>query len=87
MGRLYSGNLNAFKAAELRFEPLGFIVQCDEFYDYIHQKNVMKLWIGDMSNRMLAMEAFAHHDEDVLYNTATEWLNRIATQLSTWSKY
>lgn len=85
MGRLYSGNLNAFKAACNRLFQLDFAVISHEFQDLTSRQECMRLRIEDRAGRLLAEEAFCHYDEDVLYNTATEWLNRIATQLSTWS--
>lgn len=85
MGRLYSGNLNAFKAACNRLYQLDFAVISNEFRDQSSYQECMRLRIEDRAGRLLAGESFCHHDEDVLYNTATEWLNRIATQLSTWS--
>lgn len=87
MSRPYSGNLNAFIAARQRLYQLDFAVISDDWYDAGTGRECMRLRVEDRSGRILAEDAFTHHDVDVLYNTCTEWLNRIATQLSTWSKY
>lgn len=87
MGRLYSGNLNALRDASNKLNALDFYVTINSFRDPASGQECMRLHIEDRAGRILAEEAFEHYDEDVLYNTATEWLNRIATQLSTWSKY
>lgn len=87
MGRLYSGNLNAFKAACKRLQQLDFVVIVDEFICQDSSTNVMAIRVEDMTGNIIDMVKYRHRDEDVLYNTATDWLNRIATQLSTWSKY
>lgn len=86
MGRPYSGNLNDFKAACNRLYQLDFAVLSNDFRDAATRQECMRLRIEDRAGRLLAEEAFAHYDEDVLYNTATAWLNHIATQLEQWSK-
>ena len=86
MGRLYSGNLNAFKAACNRLYQLDFAVISQEFQDYVKMQEVMKLRVEDRAGNTFALETFSHHDEDVLFNTATSFLNGLADQLDTWSK-
>ena len=86
MGRLYSGNLNAFIAACNRLYQLDFAVIAVEQEASPNIKATMHLRIEDRAGRILAQEEIHHPDEDVLYNTATAWLNRIATQLEQWSK-
>lgn len=87
MGRLYSGNFNAFKAACNRLFQLDFAVISQDWRDAYLRQECMRLRIEDRAGRIIAEETFSHYDEDVLYNTATAWLNRIGFQLSTWSKY
>ena len=87
MGRLYSGNLMAFKSACNRLHQLDFAVIAEDFVEDWRYLNCMSLRIEDRAGNILAQETFSHYDEDVLYNTVTSWLNRIASQLSTWSKY
>lgn len=86
MGRLYSGNLNAFKAACNRLYQLDFAVISQESHDPMMMQEVMKLRVEDRAGNIFAIETFCHHDEDVLLNTATSFLNGLADQLDTWSK-
>lgn len=86
MGRLYSGNLNAFRAACNRLYQLDFAVISQEFYDTASHKECMRLRVEDRAGNVFALESFSHYDEDVLYNTATDFLNGLADQLDTWSK-
>lgn len=86
MGRLYSGNLNAFRAACNRLYQLDFAVISQEFQDHVSRQECMKLRVEDRAGNILALDTFAHHDEDVLYNTATNYLNGLADHIDTWSK-
>lgn len=86
MGRLYSSNLNAFKAACNRLYQLDFCVIQQDWYEVYPRKEFMRLQVEDRAGNIFALETFAHHDEDVLYNTATDFLNGLADQLDTWSK-
>lgn len=84
MGRLYSGNLNAFKAACNRLYQLDFAVISHEFQDLASRQECMRLRVEDRAGNIFAIKTFAHRDEDVLYNTATGFLNCLANQLETW---
>lgn len=86
MGRLYSGNLNAFKAACNRLYQLDFSVLTHEFQDHVSRQECMRLRVEDRDGNIFALETFTHYNEDVLYNTATAYLKGIADQLDTWSK-
>lgn len=86
MGRLYSGNLNAFKAACNRLYQLDLAVIAVEQEGSPNIKATMYLRIEDRTGRIVAQEEIHHCDEDVLYNTATNFLNGLADQLDTWSK-
>lgn len=86
MGRLYSGNLNAFKAACNRLYQLDFAVISQEFQDHVSSRECMRLRVEDRAGNIIALKTFAHRDEDVLYNTATGFLNCLANQLDTWRK-
>lgn len=86
MGRLYSGNLNAFKAACNRLYQLDLAVIAVEQEGSPNIKATMYLRIEDRTGRIVAHEEIHHCDEDVLYNTATDFLNGLADQLDTWSK-
>lgn len=81
MGRLYSGNLNDFKAATNKLFELDLAVICDdsrEDYGYI------RVHIEDRTGNMIDGRAFIHCDEDVLYSMATAWLNFMYAQLKDW---
>lgn len=84
MGRLYSGNLNAFKAACNKLYQLDFAVITQEFYDSASMRECMAIRVEDRTGNILSQESFAHHDIDVLYNTCTAWLNGMHEQLSYW---
>lgn len=86
MGRLYSGSLNAFKAACNRLYKLDFTVISQEFQDHTSRQECMRLQVEDRAGSIFALKTFAHRDEDVLYNTATDYLNGLADHLDTWSK-
>lgn len=86
MGRLSSGNLNAFKAACNRLYQLDFCVIQQDWYVAHLRKECMRLQVEDRAGNIFALETFAHYDEDVLYNTATDYLNGLADRLDTWSK-
>lgn len=86
MGRLYSGNLNAFRAACNRLYQLDFCVIQQDWYEAHLRKECMRLQVEDRAGNIFALETFAHYDEDVLYNTATDYLNGLADHIDTWSK-
>lgn len=84
MGRLYSGNLNAFRAACNKLYQLDFAVIVSEFYAVESRQNCMNIRIEYRTGDILAQETFCHYDEDVLCNTCTDWLNRMYDQLKDW---
>ena len=86
MGRLYSGNLAAFKAATNKIFQLDLAVICDEWYDaYTHtRKDRIRLRVEDRTGNLIDTHTFHHYDEDVLYNMCTDWLNRMYDQLKDW---
>ena len=86
MGRLYSGNLNAFKAACNRLYQLDFAVVTHEFHDCTTMQDYIRLRVEDRAGNIFARETFRHHDADLLFITATDFLNGLADQLDTWSK-
>ncbi|QQM14971.1 inhibitor of dGTPase [Cronobacter phage vB_CtuP_B1] len=86
MGRLYSGNLNDFRAACNRLYQLDFAVITKDWYEEYLRKECMGLRVEDRAGNIFALETFTHPDIDVLYNTATDFLNGLADQLDTWSK-
>ncbi|QJT70271.1 UNVERIFIED_ORG: inhibitor of dGTPase [Enterococcus phage EFA-1] len=86
MGRLYSGNLNAFKAACNRLYQLDFAVISQEFKDLASRQECMRLRVEDRAGNIFALVTFVRYDEDVLYNAATDYLNGLADHLDTWSK-
>lgn len=84
MGRLYSGNLVAFKAAAARIFQLDLAVICDEWREAHIRIECIRLRIEDRAGNLIDTQTFSHYDEDVLYNTCTEWLNRMYSQLKDW---
>ena len=86
MGRPYSGNLNDFKAVCSRLYQLDFAVIQQSWYEEFLRKECMNLQVEDRAGNIFALATFAHQDIDVLYSTATAFLNGLADQLDTWSK-
>lgn len=84
MGRLYSGNLTAFKAAADRLFKLDFVVIYDDWYDAHVRNECIRLRVEDRAGNIIDTNTFCHYDEDVLYNTCTDWLNRMYAQLKDW---
>lgn len=83
-GRLYSGNLNAFKGACNKLYQMDFAVITEEFYDALRMKECMAIRVEDRAGNILSQDSFAHYDVDVLYSTCTAWLNGLHEQLSYW---
>lgn len=92
MGRLYSGNLVAFKDACNRLYQLDLAVIVVEQEGSPNIKSTLYLRIEDRTGNMIdsrtgdliGSRAFFHHDEDVLYNMGTAWLNHMYDQLKDW---
>lgn len=84
MGRLYSGNLNDFKAACNRLYQLDLAVIVVEQEGSPNIKATMHLRIEDRTGNMIDSRTFFHRDEDVLYNMGTAWLNHMYDQLKDW---
>lgn len=84
MGRLYSGNLAAFKAATNKLFQLDLAVIYDDWYDAYTRKDCIRLRIEDRSGNLIDTSTFYHHDEDVLFNMCTDWLNHMYDQLKDW---
>ncbi|WCS66922.1 hypothetical protein HMGUsm2_300 [Serratia phage HMGUsm2] len=85
MGRLYSGNLNAFMAAKGRLEKLGCEVTTSSWHDGLRMRDIVGVTVKLLPGYdILGKETFGHYDIDVVINTATEWMHRLAEQLEHW---
>lgn len=84
MGRLYSGNLTAFKAATNKLFQLDLAVIYDDWHDAHKRLDCIRLRVEDRAGNLIDTNTFCHHDEDILYNTCTDWLNRMYAQLKDW---
>ena len=84
MGRLYSGNLNDFKAACNRLYQLDLAVIVVEQEGSPNIKATMYLRIEDRAGNLIDSRTFFHSDEDVLYTMGTAWLNHMYDQLKDW---
>lgn len=84
MGRAYSGNIIANNAAVQAIREAGFVVLYTHHYDDIARQQVIELTVETLSGSPIAHERFRHYDEDVLLNESTGWLNKLATDLSSW---
>lgn len=89
MGRLYSGNLAAFKDAIERLKEDHDVDVVAETYrreDYAHRR-----WVaGDILRVVLrngvelTSKRFGHDDADVRCNAQTEWLRKVHSDLKHW---
>lgn len=84
MGRLYSGNLNDFKASTNKLFGLDLAVICDDLYEDNWHRQGLRVSIEDRTGNLIDSRTFGHHDEDVLYSMATVWLNHMYDQLKDW---
>lgn len=84
MGRLYSGNLNDFKAATNKLFELDLAVICDDLYEDNGHRHGLRVSIEDRTGNLIDSRTFFHRDEDVLYTMGTAWLNNIYDQLKYW---
>lgn len=84
MGRLYSGNLNDFKAATNKLFELDLAVICDDLYEDNRHRQGLRVSIEDRTGNLLDSRTFFHRDENVLYNMGTAWLNHMHDQLKDW---
>ena len=85
MGRLYSGNLNDFRAACSRLYQLDLAVIINEYSAHNTYKYVMVVNIEDRSGESIIQQRFEDYDADCLYNAATSWLNKQYNDLKSWS--
>lgn len=81
MGRLYSGNLNDFRAATNKLFELDLAVICD---DSREDDGYIRVHIEDRTGNIIDSRTFFHRDDDVLYSMATAWLNHMYDQLKDW---
>lgn len=89
MGRLYSGNLAAYKDAIKRLEEDHDASVVTETYrreDYAQRR-----WVAGETLRVvlrngveLTSKRFEHGDEDVRCNAQTEWLRKVHSDLNHW---
>lgn len=84
MGRLYSGNLNDFKAATNKLFELDLAVICDDLYEDNGHRQGLRVTIEDRTGNLIDSRTFFHRDENVLYNLSTAWLNNMYDQLKDW---
>ena len=84
MGRLYSGNLNDFKAATNKLFELDLAVICDDLYEDNGHRHGLRVSIEDRTGNLIDYRTFFHRDEDILYSMGTAWLNHMYDQLKDW---
>lgn len=84
MGRLYSGNLNDFKAATNKLFGLDLAVICDDLYEDNGHRQGLRVSIEDRTGNLIGSRTFFHRDEDVLYTMGTAWMDHMYDQLKHW---
>ena len=89
MGRLYSGNLMAFKDAIARLEEDHDVRVVTETFRY--ENYAQRRWVAGVTLRLvlrsgliLTSKCFEQSDEDVRCNAQTEWLRKVHSDLKHW---
>ena len=89
MGRLYSGNLMAFKDAIARLKEdydANVVVEPYRYEDFAHRRMVagetLRVILRD--GLLLTTKCFEQSDEDVRCNAQTEWLRKVHSDLKHW---
>lgn len=90
MGRLYSGNLMAFKDAIARLKEdydANVVVEPYRYEDFAQRRMVagetLRVILRD--GLMLTTKRFEQSDEDVRCNAQTEWLRKVHADLKHWN--
>lgn len=89
MGRLYSGNLNAFKDAVKRLQEDHDVGVLEESYRYEDPANMRwtsgeTLSVTTRSGSIITSQRFEQYDEDVRCNAQTDWLRKVHSDLKHW---
>lgn len=89
MGRLYIGNLMAFKDAIARLKEdydANVVVEPYRYEDFAQRRMVagetLRVILRD--GLMLTTKCFEQSDEDVRCNAQTEWLRKVHSDLKNW---
>ena len=89
MGRLYIGNLMAFKDATARLKEdydANVVVEPYRYEDFAQRRMVagetLRVILRD--GLMLTTKCFEQSDEDVRCNAQTEWLRKVHSDLKNW---
>ena len=90
MGRLYSGNLMAFKDAIARLKEdydANVVVEPYRYEDFAQRRMVVgeTLRVILRDGLMLTTKCFEQSDEDVRCNAQTEWLRKVHADLKHWN--
>ncbi|AGY36904.1 dGTP triphosphohydrolase inhibitor [Erwinia phage FE44] len=90
MGRLYSGNLMAFKDAIARLKEDHDVSVVTETFRY--ENYAQRRWVAGETLRIvlrsglvLTAKCFEQSDEDVRCNAQTEWLRKVHADLKHWN--
>ena len=90
MGRLYIGNLMAFKDAIARLKEdydANVVVEPYRYEDFAQRRMVagetLRVILRD--GLMLTTKCFEQSDEDVRCNAQTEWLCKVHADLKNWN--
>ena len=90
MGRLYSGNLMAFKDAIARLKEDHDVSVVTETFRY--ENYVQRRWVAGETLRIvlrnglaLTSKRFEQSDGDVRCNAQTEWLRKVHADLKHWN--
>ncbi|QEM41241.1 dGTP triphosphohydrolase inhibitor [Salmonella phage vB_SalM-LPST153] len=85
MGRLYSGSLAAYKSAIESLEVLGCNVKVKHEDIVSRRVRAIHIEVSMMtSGDMMGKETFMYYDDDVLFNTCTAWMRKLAEEIRSW---
>lgn len=88
MSRPYSGNIRDHRDSYERVRNHGCSISVERWFNQATRRDVERLAIHfDEYGRYpkpLVVKEFAEHDEDVMLNVQTAWLNRVADELDYW---
>lgn len=91
MGRLYSGNLNAYRDAVARLEEDHDVyaaqVETLRYFDQCTRSTVIAhvVEVKTRSGVTLTRKVFRRNDDDMLYAEMTSWLRKVHSDLRWWN--
>ncbi|QOC57822.1 putative inhibitor of dGTPase [Erwinia phage pEp_SNUABM_12] len=83
MGRISHCNIIAYHKARERVTNCAASVITERWFDQALRRDVEAL-IVTVNSQPIVKRAFSDYDEEVLINSQTSWLNKVADELDYW---